>query len=60
MSNGDSSQTGDQANLDITAVKQALASSSTNVRITQLRSIEEKLTQKCAQVPVAHQGLSAN
>ncbi|RBR09427.1 uncharacterized protein FIESC28_09877 [Fusarium coffeatum] len=46
MSNGDSSQTGDQANLDITAVKQALASSSTNVRITQLRSIEEKLTQK--------------
>ncbi|CAG7556156.1 unnamed protein product [Fusarium equiseti] len=46
MSNGDSSQTGDQANLDITAVKLALASSSTNVRITQLRSIEEKLTQK--------------
>ncbi|RGP78764.1 translational activator gcn1 [Fusarium longipes] len=46
MSNGDSSQPGGPASLDITAIKQALASSSTNVRIAQLRSIEEKLTQK--------------
>ncbi|KAG8676940.1 translational activator of GCN4 [Fusarium poae] len=46
MSNGDSSEPGDMASLDFTAIKHALASSSTNVRISQLRSIEEKLTQK--------------
>ncbi|KAM0542013.1 hypothetical protein ACHAPJ_012988 [Fusarium lateritium] len=46
MSKGDSSDSGAPANLDIAAVKQALASSSTAIRITQLRSIEEKLTQK--------------
>ncbi|KAF5674331.1 translational activator GCN1 [Fusarium heterosporum] len=46
MSKGDSSDSGASAELDITAVKQALASSSTATRITHLRSIEEKLTQK--------------
>jgi hypothetical protein len=46
MSNGDSSEPDDMASLDFTAIKHALASSSTNVRISQLRSIEEKLTQK--------------
>ncbi|KAJ4267441.1 translational activator of GCN4 [Fusarium torreyae] len=46
MSKGNSSDSGAPANLDIAAVKQALASSSTAIRITQLRSIEEKLTQK--------------
>jgi hypothetical protein len=52
MSKGDLSDSGASADLDIAAVKQALASSSTATRITQLRSIEERLTQKCAQVLV--------
>ncbi|KAF5234822.1 hypothetical protein FAUST_7446 [Fusarium austroamericanum] len=46
MSNGDSSEPGAMITLDFITIKQALASSSTNVRINQLRSIEEKLTQK--------------
>ncbi|KAF4976900.1 hypothetical protein FZEAL_6502, partial [Fusarium zealandicum] len=46
MSKVDSSDSGASASLDIDAVKKALASSSTFVRITQLRVIEDKLTQK--------------
>ncbi|KAH6968798.1 armadillo-type protein [Fusarium avenaceum] len=46
MSKGDSSDSGASADLDIAAIKQALASSSTATRITQLRSIEERFTQK--------------
>ncbi|ENH62760.1 Translational activator GCN1 [Fusarium oxysporum f. sp. cubense race 1] len=46
MSKGDSSDSGAPAPLDMAAVKQALSSSSTAVRITQLRTIEDKLAQK--------------
>ncbi|KIL96130.1 hypothetical protein FAVG1_00872 [Fusarium avenaceum] len=46
MSKGDSSDSGASADLDIATIKQALASSSTATRITQLRSIEERFTQK--------------
>ncbi|KAF5682824.1 putative translation activator GCN1 [Fusarium denticulatum] len=46
MSKGDSSDSGAPAPLDMAAVKQALSSSSTVVRITQLRTIEDKLAQK--------------
>ncbi|KAF5576570.1 translational activator GCN1 [Fusarium pseudoanthophilum] len=45
MSKGDSSDSGAPAPLDMAAVKQALSSSSTAVRITQLRTIEDKLAQ---------------
>ncbi|KAF5532275.1 translation activator GCN1 [Fusarium napiforme] len=46
MSKGESSDSGAPAPLDMAAVKQALSSSSTAVRITQLRTIEDKLAQK--------------
>lgn len=46
MSKGDSSDSGAPAPLDMAAVKQALSSSSTAVRIIQLRTIEDKLAQK--------------
>ncbi|KAF4342709.1 translational activator GCN1 [Fusarium beomiforme] len=46
MSKGDSSDSGAPTALDMAAVKQALSSSSTAIRITQLRTIEEKLVQK--------------
>ncbi|KAF5583157.1 translation activator GCN1 [Fusarium pseudocircinatum] len=46
MSKGDSSDSGAPAPLDMAAVEQALSSSSTAVRITQLRTIEDKLAQK--------------
>ncbi|EWY91187.1 hypothetical protein FOYG_08391 [Fusarium oxysporum NRRL 32931] len=46
MSKGDSSDSGAPAPLDMAAVKQALSSSSTAIRITQLRTIEDKLAQK--------------
>ncbi|PNP74878.1 hypothetical protein FNYG_11794 [Fusarium nygamai] len=46
MSKGDSSDSGAPAPLDMAGVKQALSSSSTAVRITQLRTIEDKLAQK--------------
>ncbi|KAF5652499.1 putative translation activator GCN1 [Fusarium sp. NRRL 25303] len=46
MSKGDSSDSGAPAPLDMAVVKQALSSSSTAVRITQLRTIEDKLAQK--------------
>ncbi|KAF5970609.1 translational activator GCN1 [Fusarium coicis] len=46
MSKGDSSDPGAPAPLDMAAVKQALSSSSTAVRIVQLRTIEDKLAQK--------------
>lgn len=49
MSKGDSSDSGAPAPLDMAVVKQALSSSSTAVRITHLRTIEDKLAQKCAQ-----------
>lgn len=35
------------ADFDLVAAKAALTSSSTSARISQLRSIEEKLSQKC-------------
>lgn len=35
------------ADFDLVAAKAALTSSSTTARISQLRSIEEKLSQKC-------------
>lgn len=56
MSKGDSSDSGAPAPLDMAAVKQALSSSSTAIRITQLRTIEDKLAQKCAQALVLFQG----
>ncbi|KAG5773132.1 hypothetical protein H9Q72_000948 [Fusarium xylarioides] len=46
MSKGDLSDSGAPAPLDMAAVKQALSSSSTAVRITQLRTVEDKLAQK--------------
>ncbi|KAF5555633.1 translation activator GCN1 [Fusarium phyllophilum] len=46
MPKGDSSDSGAPAPLDMAAVKQALSSSSTAVRITQLRTVEDKLAQK--------------
>ncbi|KAI8673619.1 Ribosomal protein L19 [Fusarium keratoplasticum] len=46
MSKVDSSDSGASSDLDIAAAKKALASSSTAIRIAQLRTIEEKLTQK--------------
>ncbi|KAF5004352.1 hypothetical protein FDECE_9156 [Fusarium decemcellulare] len=46
MSKLDSSDSGASADFDIAAAKNALASSSTAVRIAQLRTIEEKLAQK--------------
>ncbi|KAM5376828.1 hypothetical protein ACJZ2D_005315 [Fusarium nematophilum] len=46
MSKLDNSDTGTSADFDIAAAKKALASSSTVVRIAQLRAIEEKIAQK--------------
>ena len=39
------------ANFDLVAAKAALTSSSTTARISQLRHIEEKLSQKCERLP---------